>query len=625
MITAVQSWTGHEVPAFVDPLGIIRLLTRTTESVLPQQFKAQPFADAPGVPVIDLASIPTYDRWQANIPILDQGQIGCHRSDTEILTEHGWKLWGDYDRKSLVGTMNPLTGMLEFQLPSAFHAYEYDGPLFYTNRTDGSLDFALTPNHRMMVRKWNQRERTLEDNYRFTEIGQVGWYSGLPHATSGYNGIQLDHITVDDNVSISGDDFVALVAVVISDGWVGSTESNKGRVGFCCFRDDRREMVAALAHRLGFTEQESRKGAWYQRNPSLAEWFKTNAYDGIHQSSPHKIVPGIIKTLGTRQVQHFLKFFGDQHIDKNNKRQFYSSSHRMIDDLQELLLRIGVRGSIYERDPRSTKMSDGREINAENCKADITLSERTTDRLSLERKKELVTDRYKGTVFCATVPNSTLITRRNGAILISGNSCTAHGLGSVMMKVRDLAGFAYIPLGPTSLYAQINGGRDQGSNPSDGITALERNGICTLADVPDTFIRWESISAAAKQTAQRFRITAAGVYTLSSFAEIVTADYLGWGVCLTVNVGNNFNPGTNGIVGYTPGMANHCVSGGESYKIIDGQPAYRFRNSWTTRWGVNGCGYITPRYIDQQPQMEAFAIKWTLSDPLDPDNPPQGV
>ncbi len=204
-------------------------------------------------------------------------------------------------------------------------------------------------------------------------------------------------------------------------------------------------------------------------------------------------------------------------------------------------------------------------------------------------------------------------------------SCTAHGCGTAMMKARDLAGYSYIPLGPTSLYAQIDGGRDQGSNPSDGITALQKNGICTLADVPDTFIRWEAISSAAKQTALRFRISADGVYTLSSFAEIVTADYLGWATILTINVGNNFNPDSSGLAGYAPGMANHCVSGGEKYEVVNGQPRYWFRNSWTMRWGINGRACFTARYIDQQPQMEAFAVKWTLSDPLDPGNPPQGA
>ncbi len=204
-------------------------------------------------------------------------------------------------------------------------------------------------------------------------------------------------------------------------------------------------------------------------------------------------------------------------------------------------------------------------------------------------------------------------------------SCTAHGLGAGMMKARDLAGMTYVALSPDSLYAQIDGGSDQGSNPSDGVVALQQAGICTLADVPDKFVRWENISAQAKQTALRFRLAAAGVYSLANFAEMVTADYLGFAVVLTINVGNNFNPGSDGIVGYAPGTANHCVSGGEAYKLINGVPAYRFRNSWTTQWGVQGCGWFTAKYIDQQPQRELFAIKWVLTDPLDPTNPPQGV
>ncbi len=204
-------------------------------------------------------------------------------------------------------------------------------------------------------------------------------------------------------------------------------------------------------------------------------------------------------------------------------------------------------------------------------------------------------------------------------------SCTAHALGEAMMKARDEAGMTYVPLCPDSLYAQINGGRDQGSNPSDGVIALQNAGICTIADQPNVYVQWSQVSAQAKQNALRFRLVAAGVYSLANFAELVTADYLGFATVLTINVGNNFNPGSDGIVGYAPGMANHCVSGGEGYRLTNGVPTYRFRNSWTTSWGVNGCGWFTAKYIDQQPQRELFAIKWVLSDPLDPSNPPQGV
>ncbi len=204
-------------------------------------------------------------------------------------------------------------------------------------------------------------------------------------------------------------------------------------------------------------------------------------------------------------------------------------------------------------------------------------------------------------------------------------SCTAHALAEAMMKARDSAGMSYVALSPDSLYAYICGGSDRGSDPADGVTSLQQVGICTITDQPNVFVLPNSISAQAKQNALRFRLMAAGVYTLANFAELVTADSLGFATVLTINVGNNFNPNSDGIVGYAPGMANHCVSGGEAYKLINGVPAYRFRNSWTPTWGVNGCGWFTAKYIDQQPQMEAFAIKWALTDPIDPSNPPQGV
>ncbi len=201
-------------------------------------------------------------------------------------------------------------------------------------------------------------------------------------------------------------------------------------------------------------------------------------------------------------------------------------------------------------------------------------------------------------------------------------SCTAHANCTAMMKARDLAGQTFVALSADSLYAQINGGRDAGSDPADAITALETNGICTLKDVPDEWILWSSISAKAKATALRFRIPAVAVYSLHTFAELVTACKIGFATILCLNVGANFDPGPSGLVGFTPGDANHCVSGGEAFDRVGGQAAYRFRNSWTTNWGKNGCAWITARHVDQQPNFSGFAVRYALTDPLDPANPP---
>src|SRR5262245_8516501 len=165
--------------------------------------------------------------------------------------------------------MQPLTGRLEFQQPTALHAYDYDGEMYYS--TNGAVNFALTPNHRMYVRRWNERLRTLSDRYDFCEIGKIGWYSGLPHATTGYYGTEINSVVVGRN-KYCGDDFLALVALIISDGWAGTTQNTHNRVSFCCFRDDRYPMVAALAAHLGITEQPGRRGVWTWSDPELAEW-----------------------------------------------------------------------------------------------------------------------------------------------------------------------------------------------------------------------------------------------------------------------------------------------------------------------------------------------------------------
>lgn len=366
---------------------------------------------------------PRSRRWKV-AQTLDQGREGaCHSEDTEVLTHTGWKRWPDCNRSELLGTINPVTHALEFQAPTEWHAFEYDGPMHRIDHS--SLDYALTPDHRMMVRRWDERARTLSDGYGFCKISDIGWYSGLMASPSGWVGARIDSLTV-GGTHYSGDDFLALVALVISDGWVGSTDNTRNRVSFCCFRDDRYEMVSDLAKRLRIKEQPGRKGVWCFSNHALAEWFRLNAYQGDVYRSPEKRVPSLVHAVTSEQIALFLKFFGDQHVDDKNGRAFFSSSAALIDDLQILLMKIGSRAGVYKRPPRNTYFGD-RIVEARNCAADITLNEWSGDRLSIDRKRQTGTDRYKGPVYCATVPNSTLVTRRNRKVLISGN-CVGFGI-----------------------------------------------------------------------------------------------------------------------------------------------------------------------------------------------------
>src|SRR5436190_17372715 len=101
----------------------------------------------------------------------------------------------------------------------------------------------------------------------------------------------------------------------------------------------------------------------------------------------------------------------------------------MVDDLQELHLRIGKRSSIGKVAAKDSFYA-GKVIHGHGG-YQLTVGE--VDRLCLDRKKHIEQDHYKGLVYCAGVPNGTLITRRNGSVLISGNCWMHSGVGGMLL------------------------------------------------------------------------------------------------------------------------------------------------------------------------------------------------
>jgi len=546
-------------------------------------------------------------------PVVDQGSLGCHDEQTEVLTEAGWKAWTDYTGAERVGTVNPLTKALEFQRPSLLHAYDYDGPMYYSGHH--RLDFAVTPNHRMWVRSWDESARTLRSNYGFREMQDVGWYAGMLAAPSGHRGVTLDGVTIGRR-SYSGDDFLALIALVVSDGWIGATANNRNVVSFCCFRADRRDMVAALAHRLGIGEVPSRPGVWKWSDPELAVWLRANIYTGNEYRSPFKRIPAIVKAADQRQIGLFLEFFGDQHI--GNQRQFYSTSPQMVDDLQELLLRAGKRSGVYERPMRDTVMSDGRKILASGH-ADLTLTEATTDRLSLERKKNVQVERYRGPVFCATVPNGLLVTRRNKSVLVSGNSCTANAIVAALEYDEIRQGQHEAPLSRLFLYyneraAEDTIDSDAGASIRDGIKVVNRLGVCLESTWGyDTRRFADEPSNAAYVEASRYRSVAYRRVPRGTI-PLRAALAAGFPVVFGFSVFESFESGEVANTGVVPmPERGEQMLGGHAVVLVgfdDASQRFLVRNSWGTGWGMDGYCTMPYEYLAHRGLASDF---WSIS------------
>lgn len=502
------------------------------------------------------------------IPARDQNGRGyCHTADTEVLTDRGWVAWPEYNWSDLVATVSQ-SGAMEFQLPFEKHVYEYSGEMVYS--TNRRIDFGVTPDHRMMVRKWDERARTLSKNYTFQRAGEIGWYAGLMCAPRSWMGTELVEVEIPGDRRYDGDDFIALISLIVSDGFAASYKHSGDLVSFASFRPECRGRVAALAARLGFREQPSRPGVWNRWGTNaLVQWLFANCYTGGGFKAQHKKIPDIVKVASRRQIEHFLTWNGDQNHNRDvHGEHYYSASKRMIDDLQELCLRVGRRGTITHRDPRTSLMPQG-VISTSRESWELVVGR--IDTLCIERKKHIETDRYKGLVYCAAVPNGTLITRRNGSVLISGN-CWFHSGVSCNLLVRAVNNQPYVDLSAYAGACIIKNYRDEGGWGMEGVEWEAENGCPSSQFWPQQSVSRSNDTPAMRENAKLHRIQEWMDLQPRNKAQLVTCLLLGIPVVVDFD------------------WWSHSVC---AMDLVSLSPfRIRILNSWGDSWSANGTGIL---------------------------------
>lgn len=210
--------------------------------------------------------------------------------------------------------------------------------------------------------------------------------------------------------------------------------------------------------------------------------------------------------------------------------------------------------------------------------------------------------------------------RKNVPLMDQGQvgSCNPHGMSTALMLRRSAVNMNFHLFSPCFIYALINGGIDQGSDPSDAIATLRDVGICLDSEVPEGTILKSKLPETAYKTASRFRIETGGFYSFSTFDEMLTAAALGWFFFNTVLVAGNWNQfDKNGSPPAYRGTGNHVTMGGEAiHKLSSGELVIPERNSWGD-WGSNGYYNFREAHIENQSYFQGYALQIPTVDPED--------
>jgi 6-phosphogluconolactonase (cycloisomerase 2 family) len=96
--------------------------------------------------------------------------INCFDEQTEVLTNHGWKLFKDLERDDLVATLNSKNNQVEYHRYSRYISYHYKGTMVHVSFNDG--DLLVTPNHNMYVSRYNAT-RNDWDEYALVRADEI--------------------------------------------------------------------------------------------------------------------------------------------------------------------------------------------------------------------------------------------------------------------------------------------------------------------------------------------------------------------------------------------------------------------------------------------------------------------
>ncbi|MBS3141364.1 hypothetical protein J4405_04440 [Candidatus Woesearchaeota archaeon] len=353
------------------------------------------------------------------------GDLGpyCYSSDTEVLTDKGWKTFGNVNYEDKILSFNKDSKLLQWEYPLDIYWKKYTGKMVeFKNR---EIDLLVTPNHRMLN---ILRKNFYKSNYKFKttlakELLKSGEFTVLQAGNfQGENPIYFELPECKDGRKyINPKKQIDIISWSRFMGWYlseGSCFKNGIRIAqynTSKHLNDIKKVLEALPFNFSLMKNEFKI-----HSTQLSIYLKQF---GLCQA---KYVPDYIKNGNYNVIKAFLDEFvkGDGSIHDGQKR-YHSTSYRLISDIQEMLIKINVSSSITIDKRESRLFPNGKKYNINKV---YSLEERKKPYVSIRKnnKKEIDYDDYVG---CVQVPSSYIVVRKNGRPAISGNTGEMGTLG----------------------------------------------------------------------------------------------------------------------------------------------------------------------------------------------------
>jgi len=364
--------------------------------------------------------------WELVVP---SAHPNCYDDLTEVLTKDGWKLFKDADLSDEYLSVDLESGNAEYVKALEKIDYHYKGEMHHFSSK--YADFCVTPKHNHVVKfpitKKGRKKAGVWELLPGDTLpkSKYSYLASIPN----WRGKSRDKIIIGDE-EFDSLDFMAFLGCYISEGSITKplfkTGTRRIDVSQKKYKYEMYEIVKKCFPRANLVDKQNSIQI-YSKNIELNELLVSLGY------SYEKFVPNCFKEYDKEHLEMFFYWFcmGDGSFRKskslggyksNISRECSTSSEKLSADLAEIILKLGKRPSFSVVKPRPVRHKNG-VYTAKNNQ--ILIRECSSPSYHSDNTKKTVID-YDGHVYCLELEkNNTLVTRRNGRVVVSGNCfCT---------------------------------------------------------------------------------------------------------------------------------------------------------------------------------------------------------
>lgn len=333
--------------------------------------------------------------------------IHCYSEDTEVLTDHGWKTFGKLSKLDKVAQWWE-DGSIDFVTPSEVVWQKYRGKMYTFN--NNNVDFKVTPNHRMV--------------YKRKHTGKV--YEVL---ANNFSSVFTSDIRIPLGGSFDGDkeiseSFLKLAVAVQADG---SFAKDCSAITLQFKRQDKVNRLVGLLEDL----QADYSLNHYNRGITSIRLKSSNLTIQLREFLPNKEFSNVILMLAKPLQQVFLHEL--QYWDGTK-----TSSGIVVDTTSEASVDV-IQAVGHLNNVKVTKTEFAKKTTYGICKIyRAFVSTKANCASGVLTMRESVED-YDGFIGCVSVPSTYIVVRRNGKVVVSGNTINGKKLGIARDQAKSVS------------------------------------------------------------------------------------------------------------------------------------------------------------------------------------------